>query len=80
MEKNFWYITFFRNVVIRCPINLKCFEKYAVNDVFRKIAFCDRTCDSVFSYVVIEVVILFLMLSVIVFVIEIVIEFVTDNL
>lgn len=34
----------------------------------------DRTCESVFSYVVIEVVILFLGLPVIVFVIEIVID------
>jgi len=28
---------------------LKCFEKYAVNEIFQKTAFCDRTCDSIFG-------------------------------
>ena len=30
---------------------MKCFEKYAVNEVFQKIAFCDRTCDSIFGVI-----------------------------
>ena len=47
----------FGNAVTRRPINLKCFEKYAVNEAFRKIAFCDRTWDSIFESLVIEPVI-----------------------
>ncbi len=38
-----------RHAVTRRPINSKCFEKYAVNEVLRKIAFCDRTWDSIFG-------------------------------
>ena len=49
-QKSKWGIKpIHRHAVTRRPINLKCFKKYVVNEVFRKIAFCDRSCDTVFE-------------------------------
>ena len=49
-QKSKWGIKpIHRHAVTRRPINLKCFEKYAVNEIFQKTAFCDRTCDSIFG-------------------------------
>ena len=40
----------------------ECFKKYAVNEVLRKIAFCDRTWDSIFeSLVIAPVTVLFML-------------------
>lgn len=54
-QKSKWGIKpIHRHAVTRRPINLKCFKKYVVNEVFRKIAFCDRTGNSIFESPVIE--------------------------
>ena len=49
-QKSKWGIKpIHRHAVTRRPINSKCFEKYAVNEVCQKTAFCDRTWNSIFG-------------------------------